>query len=193
MIKSGRIKSEADPNFPITRGGWRGVERSSNGSSDDWKRSLTTVAMKISIEFSEQLAWRFETLEKFGKCTRMGTALRNLVATSKAQKQSLAGKGKLTQEKITKIQNYYGRAIKDNANDVDLMKKRIFAILFHMSSSNEHPKHTHCPPGAKSWCFWQRAAAKGEMPGSHKEHETLPADIGKSLHQYFKGCRMIIS
>ena len=65
MIKSGRIKSEADPNFPITRGGWRGVERSSNGSSDDWKRSLTTVAMKISIEFSEQLAWRFDNLEKF--------------------------------------------------------------------------------------------------------------------------------
>ena len=34
---------------------------------------------------------------------RMGTALRNLIAVSKAQKESLSGKGKLTQEKITKI------------------------------------------------------------------------------------------
>ena len=47
---------EADPNFPITRarGGWRGVERSSNGSSEDWKRSLTTVAMKMSMAWLRQ-------------------------------------------------------------------------------------------------------------------------------------------
>jgi len=36
---------------------------------------------------------------------RISTALRNLVATSEAKKQSLAGKGKLPQGKITKIQN----------------------------------------------------------------------------------------
>ena len=36
---------------------------------------------------------------------RMVTALRNLIAVSKAQKESLSGKGKLTQEKITKIRN----------------------------------------------------------------------------------------
>ena len=117
---------------------------------------------------------------------RMGTALRNLVATSKVQKQSLAGKGKLTLEKITKIQNYYGRAIKDNANDVELMKKRIFAILLHLSSSNEHPKHVHCPTGATSWCFWQRAVSKGEIPETHSEHETLPAEIGKKLVPIFQ-------
>eukprot|EP00112_Aurelia_sp_Birch-Aquarium-sp1_P002811 Seg1311.5 transcript_id=Seg1311.5/GoldUCD/mRNA.D3Y31 product="hypothetical protein" protein_id=Seg1311.5/GoldUCD/D3Y31 len=116
---------------------------------------------------------------------RMGTALRNIVATSKAQKDSISGKGKLTQEKMTKIQNYYGRAIKDNANDVDLLKKRIFAIIFHLSSSDLNPKHTHCPPGDKSWCFWQRAVAQSKDPGSHKEHDTLPADIGKKLVPIF--------
>ena len=42
---------------------------------------------------------------------RMGTTLRNIVAISKAQKESISGKGKLTQEKMTKIQNYHGRAI----------------------------------------------------------------------------------
>ena len=117
---------------------------------------------------------------------RMGTALRNIVATSKAQKDSLSGKGKLTQEKITKIQNYYGRAIKDNANDVELLKKRIFAILFHLSSSDSNPKHTHCPPGEQSWCFWQRAVAQSKDPGPHKEHDTLPADIGKKLVPIFQ-------
>ena len=38
---------------------------------------------------------------------RMGTALRNLVSESKAQKDSISGKGKLTKDKIDKIQNYY--------------------------------------------------------------------------------------
>ena len=117
---------------------------------------------------------------------RMGTALRNLVAGSKAQGQSISGKGKLTAAKMLKIQNYYGRAIKDYAHDVDLLKKRIFAILFHMSSSDENPKHHHCPPGITSWCFWQRATAKSEDPGSHKEHETLPSDIGKMLVPIFR-------
>ncbi len=58
---------KADPNFPVTRarGGWRGTERASNGSPGDWKQSLTIVANKICIEFSEQLAWRFENLDKF--------------------------------------------------------------------------------------------------------------------------------
>ena len=117
---------------------------------------------------------------------RMGAALRNLSSTLKAQKQSISGKGKLTQEKITKIQNYYGRAIKDNAGNIEMMKKRIFAILFHLSSTDETPKHMHCPPGEKSWCFWQRAIAQEKAPGPHKDHDIIPADVGKKLVPIFK-------
>ena len=62
--------------------------------------------------------------------------LRDLVAGSKVQGQSISGKGKLTAAKMLKIQNHYGRAIKDYAHDEDLLKKRIFPILFHMSSSS---------------------------------------------------------
>ena len=69
----------------------------------------------------------------------MGTALRKLVNLSKAQKELISGKGKLTQENMKRIQNYYGRAIKEHSNDLDLLKKRICAILFHLSFSNEHP------------------------------------------------------
>ena len=117
---------------------------------------------------------------------RMGTALNNLVAQSKAQKITISGRGKLTKDKIIKIQNYYGRAIKDNASDVPLMKKRIFAILYHLSSTDEMPKHVHCPPGEKLWCFWQRALAKGESPSKHKDHETLPPEIGTKMVPIFQ-------
>ena len=117
---------------------------------------------------------------------RMGTALQKLVSSSKVQGESLSGKGKLTKVKIMKIQNYYGRAVKDNADDIELLKKRIFAILFHLTSSDDHPKHVHCPLGEQSWCFWQRDVANKRRPGSHKEHETLPAEIGKKLVPIFQ-------
>ena len=83
----------------------------------------------------------------------LGTALRNLASESKAQGLSVTGKGKLTHQKIMKIQNYYGRAIKDHHDDIPLLKQQIFAILMHLSSSDRFPKHQHCPPGERSWCF----------------------------------------
>ncbi len=58
---------------------------------------------------------------------RMGTALNNVEPEAKAQGSSVSGKGKLTIEKIIKIQNYYWRAVKDNAGDIVLKKKRIFS------------------------------------------------------------------
>ena len=117
---------------------------------------------------------------------RMGTAWRNLIATSKAQNDSITGKGKLTQKKVLKIQNYYGRAIKDYCNDTSLLKKIIFAILFHLTSSNDHPKNMHCTPGTNSWCFWHRAIVASKYPGAHKEHDTLPSEIGRKLAPIFQ-------
>ena len=52
-------------------------------------------------------------------------------------------KGQLTKEKIIKFQNYYERATMDNADDVEIMKKRLFAILVRMSSSNDAAKHVY--------------------------------------------------
>lgn len=113
---------------------------------------------------------------------RMGTALRKL----KAQKSSMTGKGKLTNVVIKKIQNYYGKAIKTYSSDVALLQKRIMGILLHLSSTDEQPKHAHCPPGMSSWCFWQRAVAKAEEPASHKAHGTLPVEVGKKLVPIFQ-------
>ena len=44
---------------------------------------------------------------------RMGTALRTLAEKRKAQKLPTGGRGKLTDDHIKKLTNYYGRAIKD--------------------------------------------------------------------------------
>eukprot|EP00794_Sanderia_malayensis_P001972 gene1972-biopygen1792 len=116
---------------------------------------------------------------------RMGSALRNVVAVYKAQKKSISGKGKLSQIKVKKIQNCYGKVIKYHAEDTKLCQPRIMAI-FHLSSTDTNPKHVHCPPGESSWCFWYRANAKGEEPGPHKAQWILPPVVGSRLVPIFQ-------
>ena len=168
-----------------------------------WKRSEKDHRLRYTAMLCDGDSKAFDAvraLEVYGKekavvkedcinhvSKRMGTALMNIVASSKASKESISGKGKLTMVKIKKIQNYYGRAIKDHTgDDINLLKKRIMAILLHLSSTDKMPKHMHCPPGVHSWCFWQRALAKSESPPSHEDHETLPPQIGTKLVPIFQ-------
>ena len=109
-----------------------------------------------------------------------------LASVLKTQKTAINGKSKLSNLRIKRIQNYYGKAIKAYSSVVPLLQKRIMGILLHLSSTNEHPNLVHCPPGKSSLCFWQSAIAKSEEPGSHKGHDTLPVDIGKNLVPIFQ-------
>ncbi|KAH7961599.1 hypothetical protein HPB52_010717 [Rhipicephalus sanguineus] len=78
---------------------------------------------------------------------RMGAALRSLVDKKKAQGEPLGGKGRLTQDRIKKITNYYGWALRSHKNDVPGMKRAVEATLRHMSSTDDAPKHDLCPEG----------------------------------------------
>ena len=165
-----------------------------------WKRSEDDPKLRYTAMLCDGDSKAFDALQVYGNgkevlkedcinhiSKRMGTALMNIVATSKAKKESISGKGKLAMIKIKKIQNYYGRAIKDHSgDDMSLLKKRIMVILLHLSSTDKTPKHVHCPPGEKSWCFWQRALAKAETTPSHEDHETLPPEIGAKLVPIFQ-------
>ena len=167
-----------------------------------WKRSIEEYSLRYTTMLSDGDSKAYDAVceaNVYGSqieiekedcinhvAKRMGTALRKLVSVAKAQRATITGKGKLTNIKIKKIQNYYGKAIKTYSSDVPLLQKRIMGILLHLSSTDEQPKHAHCPPGVSSWCFWQRAIAKSEEPGSHTGHETLPVDIGKKLVPIFQ-------
>lgn len=112
---------------------------------------------------------------------RMGTALHTL--QEKAQGESLGGKGRLTQDKIKKIANYYGYALRSHTHDVPAMQKVVKAILLHMSSMDDSPDHSHCPGGASSWCCYNRAVASNEKPPPHKN--PLPASVRTTLEPVF--------
>lgn len=105
---------------------------------------------------------------------RLGTALRNKVKELRIKGTTIGGRkrGNLKEETIVKLQNYYRKAIKDNAPNIEKMKTAIFATLYHCMSTDKKPVHSKCPVGADSWCFYQRAMACNEKPKSHDAMKT---------------------
>ena len=107
---------------------------------------------------------------------RLGTALRKL----KKEKKGLGGKGKLTDNMIDKLQNYYGIAIRSNSGNLEAMKSNILASLFHCASSESRPLHTYCPDGVDSWCGYNRD--KANKTTTYKHGKGLPiADVVAEL------------
>ena len=67
---------------------------------------------------------------------RMGSNLRELLRSYKGKKLSdgkgLGGKGGgLTLSRVDTIQNFYGKAIRENKGDAETMSKRVWSILDH--------------------------------------------------------------
>ena len=63
----------------------------------------------------------------------------------------------LTHKYINQLQNYYGIAIRSNANtSVSDMRKAIGAVLYHCSDANNlESRHQNCPLSATSWCKYK--------------------------------------
>ncbi|KAG8233603.1 hypothetical protein J437_LFUL001014 [Ladona fulva] len=80
--------------------------------------------------------------------------------------------GKLTAKLIDSLSNYYGLAIRRNTTSTENMYKAIWTTVYHMSSTDDMPKHHYCPQGADSWCTWQRANAKGPL-AQYKHKDAL--------------------
>lgn len=97
---------------------------------------------------------------------RMGTALRTLITKSKKD-QPIGGKGSLTQNLIKKLTDYYGQALRENA-DVKEMQRAVMATFYHVTSTDDDPHHDLCPPGPDSWCRHRASEAKNEPQPPHK-------------------------
>jgi hypothetical protein len=97
------------------------------------------------------------------------------------------GHGKLTGATIKTLANYYDNAIRSNRGNLEGMREAVFASFFHAISTDEDHHHTHCPEGATSWCFYQRAQAKGEEPGSHREnvHTALSREVASHVKDVY--------
>lgn len=117
---------------------------------------------------------------------RMGTALRDYVQKTPAAR--LPDKGRFLKDIVPKLQSYYGKAIKDNTPSVDAMHDGIWAAWYHMSSTYDDPHHELCPKGDSSWCFHQRAIAKGETitRDDYKTHDHLPNVVSEGIKPIYE-------
>ena len=105
---------------------------------------------------------------------RMETNLRRMVKEYKGKKledgKTLSGKGHLTNARIDVIQNFYGRAIRDNKGNTEQMSNEIWAILYHYASTADKPMHTNCQTGHQRWCGYQKDIANGTSTYKLVEH-----------------------
>ena len=80
------------------------------------------------------------------------------------------GKGKLTDDVIDRLASYFGISLLSCiGKPIVFMKKRIMAGFLHVTSTDENPQHQFCPQGDNTYCFYNKATGKGEVPQSHKE------------------------
>ncbi|GFU28140.1 uncharacterized protein TNCV_346321 [Trichonephila clavipes] len=184
---------------PSFRFGNRGIQKNFDGSSGSmemhaayilWNRSISDCAMRYTTVLCDGDAKTHQHLNEkkvYGddvvivkeECVnhvakRLGTALRNKVKEWRSKGVTLGGRkqGSLTDATITKLQNFYRKAIVDNVPEVEKMKASIFATLFHCMSTDAKPMHSKCPDGKLSWCFYNRAKTDNKVPGSHKSMKT---------------------
>ena len=88
--------------------------------------------------------------------------------------------------KITRLANYFGKAIKQETT-VEDMKKSIYATLKHCMSSGATLHHGQCPDGRRSGCFYKRAIATNQKILKHtKKMKTYlrPAVVSQILPTY---------
>ena len=104
---------------------------------------------------------------------RMGTRLRKLTASFAKKDLSdgkkIGGKGRLTDQIIDTLHNFYGLAIRQNKNRLEGLIKHTIASLNHVASSQENPQHHFSPGGKDSWCGQNRDKANGTMKYKSKK------------------------
>jgi hypothetical protein len=125
---------------------------------------------------------------------RMGTRLRQLKknhrvptrtkTTGKTIMRSvLGGRDGLTDAAIDRITAHYGQCIRNQqpGDTVSDLRDRILAIYYHASSTDEEPRHQHCPAGEASWCFYQKALATDVTPASHTTKNLYLSGLSRDL------------
>ena len=65
----------------------------------------------------------------------------------------------------------------NNIGDSEAMRNAIWDTLFHCASIDMSPQHEKCPDHEESWCFFNKAVAKGELPPSHTDNLKMPLDL----------------
>ncbi|KAJ4439186.1 hypothetical protein ANN_15146 [Periplaneta americana] len=142
-----------------------------------WKRSVNVCGMRCVTMFSDGDSKAFNHLQSltvYGNEVKLQkdecinhVSKRLVTGLSEWRAKRVPGggtkTGRLTKETILKLQLYYRQAIKNNIPNVQYMPLCTMQCL-QMKSLNTS---SGAPGGASSWCFYNRATARGEIPPKH--------------------------
>ncbi|GFU82159.1 uncharacterized protein TNCV_4466101 [Trichonephila clavipes] len=98
--------------------------------------------------------------------------------------KSIGGKGRLTDRMIDLITTYYGNAIRQNKTCMPDMRKAVWAVYFHIRSSDEEPLHSFCPVGPNSWCKYQNQVLEGSVE-NFRHSNKLPVAVMDAIKPVF--------
>jgi hypothetical protein len=79
------------------------------------------------------------------------------------------------------LQIYFGKAIRDNNNDLEKMKQAAWAAWYHMASTDDQPMHDYCNP---DHCGFYR-----DFDYKHEGHSLPPAVCAAIKPAYEDLCR----
>ena len=122
-----------------------------------------------------------EKLECIGHVQkRVGTRCRNMQDQYRGKKladnKPLTGKGRLAEKAINALQSYYGMAIRQNLHDEYIMRKCIWAALYHNCDiKDENERHQFCPRTEDTRCLWWSDKLTGK-----NRYNRVPTGPGKS-------------
>jgi len=88
-------------------------------------------------------------------------------------------------KKTLHILHIHSLAIRRNIDSVETMKKAIMATYYHISSTEENPKHENCPR-ADSWCFYNKSLAIDPTLKSVKHPDPIKPDVAKHILPIFE-------
>ena len=143
--------------------------------------SASFLQVKATKPYGDDLITKNECIGQVQK--RVGSRLRKLCKQYQGKKLSdgkpLTGKNRSTSSAIDTLQNYYGMAIRKNTHSVTEMVNAVWAVLYHVPSTENNPNHSMCPAGENSWCGWQRDSS------TYKHKHGLPEVIVELLEPIF--------
>ncbi|KAJ8873988.1 hypothetical protein PR048_024828 [Dryococelus australis] len=117
----------------------------------------------------------------------MGSRLRRLKTCIKGKKLSdgrtLDGKNRLTDSTIDIILNYYGLAIRQNTDIVEKMRRAVWALFCHISSTDDKLLHALCPEREESWCKYKTRKTTEE---TYEYPHSLPFAIMEEVQPIFR-------
>ncbi|CAF1296314.1 unnamed protein product [Rotaria sp. Silwood1] len=136
--------------------------------------SKTFSVLKTEIPYKGIEIQKSEDINRFGK--RLKRALEVIKKDCGKEKLSdgktIGGKGRLTDQMITRFQIYFYEAIRKNKNDLDKLYKSAQAMYWHKFSTNSDHHHQFCDV---SWCGYLQAK-KNNTHYDHTPH-ALPRAI----------------